>query len=138
MAKNKPVKVQQNLKNIENISFNTIKPPNYDLKKPIFSFHDIKYQSRNCISNCEKEDQIKIINTLLKLSQRTWQEIKTLPRENGYELIPIEKMKIAIPPGVSKEVDLFIFRFSKKGRFAGYRFNEILHIVGVGPNHDLY
>ena len=63
----------------------------------------------------------------------------SFPKEQyGYERIPQKRFKIALPSSVTPEVDMMVFRFSSAGRIAGYRINDVFHIVVVGPNHELY
>lgn len=107
-------------------------PPNYNLNKPIFSFYNMQYGDCCCISRCSKEEKSSITNTLIRLSQLTWQQISSQPREKlGYEKIPQEKFSIPFSH-ITPEVDIKVFRHSEKGRIAGYRVNDIYHIVAVG------
>lgn len=114
-------------------------PPNYDAHKPAFSFHDMRYRGQGCLSQCTKESKSAIADRLLELSQLTWKEIHSNPKEGlGYEPIPNNRFKVSLPPSVTPEVRLLVFRFSHPGRIAGYRKQDILHIVAVGAQHELY
>jgi hypothetical protein len=114
-------------------------PPNYDNFKPAFSFREMKYQGNVCLSVCDDGAKAAIASKLLKLSQLTWGQILSLPRKKlGLEHIPYEEFKISLPPTVTKETTLLVFRFSDPGRIAGYRQQDIYHIVAVSSTHALY
>jgi hypothetical protein len=132
---------RQNLKTIKpkNTSHFDIKEPqNYDKLKPIFSFRHMKYGGKNCLSRCDSPSKALMVNTLLQLSQLTWSEISSTSKEShGKENIPIEQFKMSLPHIVTPDVkSLMVFRFSKSGRMAGIRHNDIYHILIVGA--DLY
>lgn len=119
--------------------FKAFPPPNYDAYKPAFSFRDMRYRGKGCLSHCDRESKSSIVDRLLELSQLTWKEIHSNPREGlGYEPIPCDRFKVTLPPSVTPEVRLLVFRFSGPGRIAGYRKQDILHIVAVGAHHELY
>lgn len=119
--------------------FKPLLPPNYDTYKPAFSFRDMRYRGKGCLSRCDKESKSSIADRLLELSQLTWKEIHSKPREGlGYEPIPRDRFKVPLSPSVTPEVKLLVFRFSGPGRIAGYRKQDILHIVAVGAHHELY
>ena len=134
MGKNKKFKLPSQ----SSTQFNVI-PPNYDDYKPSFSFRDMKYQGNVCLSACDDSHKAAVANTLLKLSQLKWKQIHSQPKEAlGYEPIPYNRFRIALPPTVTKETTLLVFRFSNKGRMAGYRQHDTLHIVAVSSSHSLY
>ena len=111
--------------------------PNYDLKKPIFSLRNIQYQGDYCISKCKEESKASILDTLLRISQLTWGQIKSRPREKlGCEPIPQDRFTAPFPLVITPDVKILVFRFSDIGRIAGYRDNDIFHIILVG--HKLY
>jgi hypothetical protein len=108
---------------------------NYDLSKPIFSFKHIKYRGSYCISQCQEEKKSLIIDTLLRLSQSTWQEIKRLPKVAGFESIPRHRFIVPLPSILTPEVAILVVRYDGDGgRLAGYREKDIYHIVLVGRN----
>jgi len=130
---------RQNLKKIKpkNTSLFTIEEPrNYDELKPIFSFRHMNYGGKNCLSQCDKPSRASMVNTLLQLSQLTWSQILSTPKESyGKEKIPIEQFKVSLPHFVTPDVkSLMVFRFSKSERMAGIRHNDIYHILIVGDN----
>ena len=132
---------RQNLKTIKpkNTSHFDIKEPqNYDKLKPIFSFRHMNYGGKNCLSHCDSPSKALMVSTLLQLSQLTWSEISSTSKEShGKENIPIEQFKVSLPHIVTPDVkSLMVFRFSKSGRMAGIRHNDIYHILIVGA--DLY
>ena len=109
---------------------------NYDKLKPIFSFRNMNYRGANCLSHCDGPSRAKMVNTLLRLSQLTWSQILSTPKEShGKENIPIKQFKVSLPPIVTPDVEsLMVFRFSKSERMAGIRHNDIYDILIVGAN----
>ena len=91
----------------------TSKSINYDSSAPIFSFRHMRYGGKYCMSLCERDDKLAIYGTLLTLSQLTWSQIKMRPREKmGFEKIPKEQIKASLPPIITPEVPVLVFRFS--------------------------
>lgn len=113
-------------------------PKNYDKLKPIFSFRNMKYLGKSCLSNCTSRSRASMVKTLLQLSQLTWRQILSSSRDSlGKENIPIKQFKVPLPQFVTPDVEsLMVFRFSSSERMAGLRHNDIYDILVVGP--DLY
>lgn len=111
----------------------------YDDFKPVFSFHYMPYGQKNCLSKCDKKSRSSVVNKLVRLSQKTWDAIKSEPKEGlGWEIIPRDQFKVSLPKNITPEVPIIVFRFSDSGRMAGFRDKDIYHIVLVSPNHNLY
>ncbi|MBF0488294.1 MAG: hypothetical protein HQK98_09060 [Nitrospirae bacterium] len=108
--------------------------------KPLFSFHYMKRGAKFCLSKCEKKEKSSFADTLLNLSQLTWEEISNKPKDGlGYERISVKSLKSTLPSSITEEVEkVTVFRFSDSGRMAGIRDSNIFHIIFVGRNHDLY
>jgi hypothetical protein len=134
MGKNKFKKLKA--KNTPHISLREKLPPDYNSKKPIFSFRYMKYQSNNCVSRCDENTKASIIETLVKLSQLTWNQIISTPSTGlGCESINCSQFRLPLPTLITPDVtSLNIFRYSEAGRIAGYRETDIYHILVVGPN----
>lgn len=110
---------------------------NHDLEKPIFSFRNMQYGSSCCISKHEDEKKALMMSTLLRLSQRTWREIRSLPKKQGFELIPQDRFKVTFPRNITPDTTILVAQYDGDGgRFAGYRDKDVYHIVLVGK--DLY
>lgn len=91
------------------------------------------------MSKCAQKSKSSISDTLLRLSQLTWEEIICKPREKyGYETIPQSQFKCPLPREVTPDISMYIFRFSDAGRMAGFRDKDIYHVVQIGEEHDLY
>jgi len=116
--------------------FNIPRTIDYQKLKPIFSFIYMKYQGPACLSRCDQEGKASIIEKLLELSQITWEQIHNTRRQGlGYELIPINRFSVSMPPFVTPDVDkLQVFRYSSSGRIAGIRERDIYHILLVGTS----
>jgi len=111
-------------------------PPDYDKMRPLFSFRHMDHGSKTCLSSCQKNSKADIADTLLQLSQQTWSRILSTYRGgNGKESIPINEFKVPLPSFVTPDVkSLMVFHFSKAGRMAGIRHNDIYHILVIGDN----
>ncbi len=109
-------------------------PPNYDSCKPIFSLKHMRYQGAYCISKCERETKSLILDTILRLSQYTWSQLKTFPKNTAFEQMPYSRFKAPFPPIVTPEVPILVVRYDAGGRFAGYREKDIFHIIITGKN----
>jgi hypothetical protein len=116
--------------------FEVALPKDYDSKKPIFSFMHMQYNKEHCLSRCNQEDKAAIVGKLLRLSQFTWKQIISQPRDAlGFEHIPVGRFTATLPPYVTPDVSkLMVFRYSDAGRMAGTRSEDILHILLVGDN----
>ena len=111
----------------------------YNSNKPMFSFYFMAYGSKKCMSKCENKSKSSISDTLLRLSQFTWEQIISQPKRGlGYEIIPQGQFKHPLPKEITPDVSMYIFRFSEEGRMAGFRDKDIYHVVQVGESHDLY
>ena len=117
-----------------------VEPPrvDYNSHKPFFSFQHMQYGSRHCLSQCCRDDKSCIVDTLLHLSQFTWSQIISMPRQKlGFEQIPRNQFKASLPSVVTPEVEkLMVFHYSKAGRIAGMRIKDVYHILIVGA--DIY
>jgi hypothetical protein len=105
----------------------------YDSQKPVFSLQYMPYGRSCCISRCQKNKKSRILDKILRLSQLTWAEIKKLGKESGFETIPRDRFKVTFPPAVTPEVKILVARYDGDGgRFAGFKINDIFHVVFVG------
>ena len=124
---------------LKNTSLFDIKEPqNYDNLKPIFSFRNMKYGGKNCLSKCTSRSRASMVKTLLVLSQLTWSKIMSVSKKShGKENISRKEFKVPLPKIITPEVEsLMVFRFTKSERMAGIRINNIYEILIVGA--DLY
>ena len=108
-----------------------------DAAKPIFS---LRYLDKNfCLTKCTKEEKAAFADTLYKLSQLSWRELRQAPRHGlGYEKISRTAIRGAIPSHIAEEVGFIAFRFYGKAPLVGYRDGEIFHIVWVDREFKLY
>jgi hypothetical protein len=115
-----------------------IKPiVNYDSRKPIFSLKHMAYKGSYCISKCQGNTKSLILDTILRLSQSTWAQIKSFPKDTGFEKIPSDRFKVPFPPIITPEVPILVVRYDGHGgRLAGFRDKDVYHIILVGK--DLY
>ena len=108
---------------------------NFDLEKPVFSLVHMRYGRSNCISRCGGDEKALIISTLLRLSQSTWRKLKSLPKKQGFETIPLDRFTVPFPPHLTPETAILIVQYDGDGgRLAGYRDKDVYHIVPAGKN----
>ncbi|WP_051918947.1 hypothetical protein [Basilea psittacipulmonis] len=94
-----------------------------------------------CLDACEGEEKIALLETLHKLSQRTWQELRNSNRHGlGTEKIAYTAIKGCPVPDfiVEQNIPLLAFRFHEKKPMVGYRENQIFHILWLDRNFTLY
>jgi len=77
---------QHSYKNGKNINLHVSENRSYDQYEPYFSLTHI--QKTFSLSNCQKNEKAAFSDTLHQLSQKTWSELKNLPRHGlGFEII---------------------------------------------------
>lgn len=92
--------------------------PSPEQMRPLFG---LQHLPRTCLTQCTKDDQAAFADTLSKLSQLTWAQIRAINRHKlGFETIPQDELSIGTLP-VSKEVRILVFRFSGMKAMIGYR-----------------
>lgn len=114
-----------------------IPAPEYDNRKPVFSFQHMRYGKKHCLSICEKSDRAAIASRLVRISQKTWRELKSEPKEGiGFEEISRKSLNqgVTVPQFVTPETIVTAFRFSESGRMVGFRQAEVYHVIAVGSN----
>lgn len=111
---------------------------NNDARKPVFSFSNILTKYCCIKKDCNSAQKERILEMLVDLSGLTWQEIKNAPRTGiGFELIPKDQMKVAIPP-VHGHEKFMVFRLSNKMRMIGLREAEKFDILVIDREHKAY
>lgn len=93
---------------------------NYDLKKPTFSLKYMPYRGGCCISRCQRQNKAFILDTLLRFSQQTWKEIRSLPKRSGFEIIHRHRFSVPFPSTITPDVTILVARYDGEGgRIAG-------------------
>ena len=105
---------------------------------PAFSLRYLSPQW--CITGCNQEGRAAFADRIRILTQKSWMEILNLPKQGqGFEKIPRNQIKAAIPPHVTEDVTHFwSFRFHGKAPMVGYKSGEIFHVLWFDPNFALY
>ncbi len=104
---------------------------------PYFSLRYVA--SQYCISDCQLQDRAAFTDTIRKLSQLTWMEIKQQSRHTlGYEKIPRTSIKAGIPNHIKDDVQFVAFRFSGLKPMVGYRDGAVFHIIWFDNKFTLY
>ena len=91
------------------------------------------------LADCTKDEKAAFADTLHKLSQMTWNQIKGSGRHgSGYERIQRNAIKSAIPVHITEDVNLIAFRFCAKAPMVGYRECVIFYVIWLGQAFTLY
>lgn len=105
---------------------------------PKFSFQYL--QKKYCFSKCQKDEKLAFANTMYKLSQFKWGQLRLEPRHGlGYERIPKAVIKGSIPDKFRGEVDFIAFRFSGQKPMVGYKSPDgTFYIIWFDRDFTLY
>jgi hypothetical protein len=122
--------------------------PSSESQYPVFAlYNNMNLGKEFSIEGCNKEEKLKIIDILCRLSKLTWAQIRTEPKQVlGYEQISLDQINKNIPesitPPINPDDKLMIFRFgpkkSKQYRMTGYRRKNIFYILWIDTKLKLY
>ena len=120
--------MKKDLKNAKELNL-----PNPNTKSPLFSFQHIDFKK---VKNMQKNEWYQFMTTIQKLEKLKWDEINSSPKEQyGYEHIEIKTLKKS-PNNPFKEDKVYVFRYSKKVRFLGYKISVIFYITEIDRTHE--
>jgi hypothetical protein len=109
----------------------------YDREKPTFCLRFV--DSAYCITQCEKRDKAAFADTIRRMSQMTWKELRMADRHGlGSEKIRRDAIKRQIPARIPEDASFLAFRFSGMKPMVGYRVKEMFHIIWFDRNFSLY
>ena len=95
---------------------------NPDSFPPRFSFRFLVKHSDFGYESLNDNHKIALIDTLNKLSQLKWAELRLAPRHGlGYEKIERNALKFVLPSDVPIDRSIIAFRFCGKAPMLGYR-----------------
>lgn len=104
---------------------------------PKFSFEHLR--KTHCISNCEKDEKVALIDRMHELSQMTWQQIQQAPRHGqGCEIIGRNSMKVGIPDVITEDTNILAFRFFGKAPMVGFRQDDVFYLVWLDRDFTVY
>lgn len=104
---------------------------------PVFSFHHLSKDY--CITKCDNNDRLAFVEKMHKLSQITWEVIRTSHRHGlGSEKIDHKSIRASIPPHVTKEIPIIALRFNGKKPMVGYKEKNIFHVIWFDRDFTLY
>lgn len=104
---------------------------------PIFSLQHMR--TSHCVSCCEQQEKAHFADTLRKLSQVTWAELKQVNRHSlGYEKISRDSLKVGIPSNIKEDAKFISFRFDGMKAMIGYRTGRIFYIIWLDRNFSVY
>jgi hypothetical protein len=106
-------------------------------QSPLFSLFHL--QKGYSLSDCTKAEKAAFADTLLRLSQLTWNEMGSSPRHGlGYERIQRDAIRSSIPIHIKEDVNFIAFRFCGKAPMVGYRDGNIFHVLWLDRAYSLY
>ncbi len=100
-----------------------------DKRPPQFCFEFM--DKKLCISRSEKSVRSKFAQRLRELSQTSWEQLRQLSREKGYETIRDEQILVGIPECRTPDTPIISIRCGDKARLIGYRNKRVFHIIWV-------
>jgi len=111
-----------------------------DKLPPLFSFRLLVKHSDYSFDSLEKEHKVALSNTLYRLSQYKWSELRHIDRHGkGYEKIDRDSLRFTLPDGVTDECEIIAFRFCDKAPMLGYRSVEgIFYIIAFDTKFKAY
>lgn len=112
-------------------------PP--DQSPPLFSLRYLD-RGRYGLAACQQREKAAFADTLDRLSQLPWSELRLAPRHGlGYEQLPRHAIRAAVPSHLTEDVQRFIaFRFSGTAPMLGYRVQAIFYILWLDRDFTLY
>ena len=105
---------------------------------PIFCFKHL-YKDYH-LDKCENDDKRFLVETLVRISGKTWQDLQTAPKGGiGCEKIAVTSIKTGKPKIVTEDVKhLLAFRFSGKKAMVGIRIKSLFHLLYLDRDFTLY
>lgn len=93
------------------------------------------------LTECNNEEKAAVADTLFKLSQMTWAQIRLSPRHGaGSEKIAQSSITGDSTAFLDKDTELLALRFSGKKAMVGYRGKDgtVFHILWLDRAFNLY
>ena len=111
----------------------TIPDPPFGKRSPQFGLEHFN------IAPYDKDEKSAFIGKLCRLSKLTWDEIQSSGRyQMGFEWISQNEIKIPIPPGLTDDVRMMVFRYNGKKAMVGYRVGHIYYPFWLDVDFSAY
>ncbi|MDR1918140.1 MAG: hypothetical protein LBQ65_00660 [Tannerellaceae bacterium] len=110
----------------------------FPIDYPVFCFKHLQRDYH--LNKCTADEKKCLIEQIVLLSQKTWDEIQLSPRHgSGSEKIDIKSIKAPLPMSFTEDVKhLLALRFDGKKAFVGFRHKFIFHIFYIDRDFTLY
>jgi hypothetical protein len=110
-----------------------------DQHLPLFSLRYLDL-GRYGLAACQQREKAAFADTLDRLSQLSWSELRLSPRHGlGYEQIPRHALRVSLPSHLTEDVQrLIAFRFTGNAPMVGYRVQAIFYILWLDRDFTLY
>jgi hypothetical protein len=114
--------------------------PNYEEFHPTFCLQHIQSGFGVKQPNMTKDQKASFAGVLESLASLTWSDIKRSGRHQlGFEMLPVSKLKIAMPAIVADDEKVMVFRYHDRHPMAGVRRGAMLHLIALEREFgDLY
>jgi hypothetical protein len=112
---------------------------NFNQRKPKMSFEFLSGDF--CISKCQQWEKAEVLDTLHRLSQRTWQEIIQLGKSGiGYEQLGTCQLKCSIPQeAVFRNLEkVTVFHKAPRIPIVGFRSEDVFYIFCIDRSYSAY
>ena len=108
-----------------------------DQLPPIFSLQYLSPQY--CVSCCQQQEKAHFADTLRKLSQLTWAELRQANRHKlGCEKISRSSIRVGIPVHIKEDVNFIAFRFDGQKAMIGYKAAHVFYIIWLDRDFSVY
>lgn len=106
-------------------------------KEIVFSFKNFNEKSHGL--NFDADEFKALIKHFVVLSKLTWQQVQNAGKHQlGHEKIKTEQLKETLPSEYYDIKEVLSFRYSEGKPFVGIRNQQILDVLFIDPNFDLY
>lgn len=112
---------------------------NFNQQKPKISFEFLSGDF--CISKCQQWEKAEIIDTLHRISQRTWQEIIQLGKSGiGYEQLGTFQLKCSVPrDSIFRNLEkATVFHKAPRIPVVGFRSDDVFYVFCIDRSYSAY
>ena len=115
-------------------------PKDYNKEPILFSFERVQDSSRYGFSKLSKEHKSKLIESIFKRRNKTWNDLNKSGRHDlGFEKINIEALRLERPKFLTEDTTLLVFRYTGNNHaMVGYRIRNIFYILWFDHDYTLY
>ncbi|WEK13892.1 MAG: hypothetical protein P0Y48_01380 [Candidatus Microbacterium phytovorans] len=107
-------------------------PTSSDKLRPVFCLEHIRTPHDVKNPDLTKDQRSAFAERLQELASVPWSQLKMSGRHaQGFELLPVEKLKFKMPSAFEDTTKVHVFRYSGKLPMVGVRSNATFHILAI-------